>query len=185
MDVEACLSDEEFLSRIRSSGFKLSLMNRELYAAVAARLRACGLAAPEYGTAAWYSVYSVLVRLLRRGSGGPGGRLTGPSTPAAAVYAALYELYGGDAPRRMYELLEGLVTDALTGGGREARLLFHPVSVETLDSQLEVVAQLLRAEPGFCLTKSLYLVMCSVSPFLDRKSSTRCTAKLKKLCARG
>lgn len=183
MSIEKCLSNPDFLSLARNLLAKRrTLLNKMLYDATVKQLSHCGIAAPRFGSSEWYKVYKLILRLVSGSEQRPQESRARVITPAAAIYAAVYELYGYDASQKMYELLEDMVTDALRGGRRDIRLLFYPVGAAPLSEQFKVIAEVLRRAPELCGTRSLPELLCSVSVYTDVRGRRQCLLMLRRVC---
>jgi len=183
--IASCLSSRGFLDEVRRRGYRLSYKDSSVFSLAVSILRECGVEAdlsPE--SREWREAW----RLLRRGGAAgarPAPRQSGDSvienvTVLAAVYMALYDLYGHEAPRVAYEVLEDVMIDAL-GGRLDLTPLATPVSLESLRAAAPTLSRILAREPRLCSSR-LPDYMCAVSRSLPRQHAGECRRMLGVLC---
>lgn len=167
------------------NGIRVYLGNTELKALTYSILDSCGIRYS--GTREeWRSIYyNVLTELLLKRPRRTKQRDTTSVysiTPAAAIYIALYQIYGKDAPERIYNLLEEMITNKLRGLSNEpVQLLFVPITPATLEDQLKLVERIVEAEPVICET-GLLTLMCSVSKSMHHDIADKCKRIVTRVC---
>jgi hypothetical protein len=107
----------------------------------------------------------------------------GVVTPASAIYMAVYQLMGHDAPKVMYNLLEDILVEKLSGKENNAELLFYPISEMIIDKQVEVTKRILMKMPSICRVSFFIPFFCSKSKKLSKNLSKKCVKLLSKVCS--
>jgi len=191
--IKACLLANGYREELLKRGFRRVYTDPNLFQFTIGFLRdMCGIQLDIASPAdpRWYSVYSGAVMPIVRGELAAGKERgqeqveASVVTPAVAIYYAVFQLYGHEAPRRMYEILEPFMVARLSGEGNGVELIFHPVQAQLLDRQLAVVEAVLRAEPGICGVPFFVQLFCSKSKRLSAIASRRCASMLSELCRR-
>jgi len=191
--IRACLLSNGYREEFLKRGFRRVYTDPALFQFTIGFLRdVCGM---ELGISSpsdrrWYAIYSGVVAPLVRGElaatkeKGQEQPEAVVVTPAVAIYYALFQLYGDEAPRRMYEILEPIMVPRLSGEGNGAELLFYPVQAQHLDRQVAVVEEVLKAEPRICGVPFFVSLFCSKTKRLSAIASRRCASLLSEACRR-
>lgn len=187
-----CLVKHGFFSEFTQNKsrlkLKVSYSNKNLFSFVRRFIKDnCGieLSIDTPNNSEWYNIYKHSVKPVLDGKLNKNldsKTEAGIITPASAIYLALFELYGYEAPERMYRLLEPVLVEKLTGATNGGELLFYPVSEERLKQQLKVVKRVIALEPSICKVPIFTSTFCSKSKILSKSLSKRCYAQIRKVC---
>lgn len=186
-EVYTCLLKHNFHSVFTQNNFKLTYKDRRLFEFVKKFVKEkCNIEIPiETPNTEWNKIYKQAVKPIAKGElnkNVDNQSEAGIITPASAIYLALFEIYGYSSPERMYQILEQILVEKLSGKDNNAELLFYPVTEERLKAQIQLVKQVISKEPSICKVPFFMSAFCSKTKVLSKSFSKRCLLQLRRVC---